>query len=51
MVTAMAAVRLTPQQYQLIDWISGLEARMTTLQTHAESQQEQIRVAEMVIHK
>ena len=52
MVTAMAAVRLTPQQYQqLIDRISGLEARMTTLQTQGESQQEQIRVAEMVIHK
>ena len=52
MVTAMAAVRLAPQQYQqLIDRISFLEAKMTTMQTHAESLQEQIRVAEMVIHK
>ena len=46
----MAAVSLTQQQYQqFIDRISGLEARMATLQTHAEAQQEQIRVAEIVI--
>ena len=44
------AVSLTQQQYQqFIDRISGLEARTATLQTHAEAQQEQIRVAEMVI--
>ena len=49
MVTIMATVSLTPQQYQqLIDRISGLEIRITTLQTHAESQQEEIRVSEMV---
>ena len=29
----------------------GLEARMETLQTHAEAQQEQIRVAEIVIQQ
>ena len=52
MVTAMAAVSLKPKQYQqLIERIFGLEARMATLQTHAESQQEQIRVAEMVIQQ
>ena len=38
-----AAVSLTQQQYQqLIDRISRLEARMATLQTHAEAHQEQI---------
>ena len=48
----MAAANLTQQQYQqFIDRISGLEARMATLQTHAEAQKEQIRVAEMVIHQ
>ena len=52
MVTTMAAVSLTQQQYQqFVDRISGLEARMATLQTHAENQQEQIRVAEMVIQQ
>ena len=52
MVTTMAAVSLTQQQYQqFIDRISGLEARMATLQTHAEPQQEQIRVAEVVIQQ
>ena len=46
----MAAVRVTQQQYQqFIDKMSGLEARMATLQTHAEAQQEQIRVAEIKI--
>ena len=46
----MAAVSLTQQQYQqFIHRISGLDERMATLQTHAEAQQEQIRVAEMVI--
>ena len=45
----MAAVSLTQQQYQqFMDRISGLEARMATLQTHAEAQQEQIRMAEIV---
>ena len=50
MVTTMSAVSLTQEQYQqFIDRVSGLEARMATLRTHAEAQQEQIRVAEMVI--
>ena len=48
MVTTMTAVRLTQQLYQqFIDRISGLEARMATLQTHAEPQQLQIPVAEI----
>ena len=52
MVTTMAAVSLTQQQYQqFIDRISGLEARMATLQTHTQAQQEQIRVAEIVIQQ
>ena len=52
MVTTMAAVSLTQQQYQqFIDTISGLEARMCTLRTHAGTQLEQIRVAEMVIQQ
>ena len=52
MVTTMAAVSLTQQQYQqFIDRISGLEARMATLQTHADAQQEQIRMTEVVIQQ
>ena len=52
MVTTMAALSLTRQQcQQFIDRISGLEARMATLQTHAEAEQEQVRVAEMVIQQ
>ena len=52
MVTTMAAVSLTQQQYQqFIDKISGVEARMATLQTHAEAQQEQILMAEVVIQQ
>ena len=52
MVVAMTAVSLTQQQYQqFIDSISGLEARVATLQTHAEAQQEQIRVAERQIQQ
>ena len=47
----MAAVSLTQQQYQYIDRISGLEARMATLQTDAEAQQEQIRKAGLVIQQ
>ena len=48
----MAAVSLTQQQFQqFIDRIFGLEARMATLQTHAEAQQEQTRVVEMVIQQ
>ena len=48
----MTVVSLTQQQHQqFIDRIFGLEARMATLQTHAEAQQEQIRVAEMVIQQ
>ena len=52
MVIAMAIVILSPQQYQqMINWIAGLESMMTTLQSHAESQQEQIRVAALVIQQ
>ena len=48
----MAAVSLTQQQYQqFIDGISELEARMATLQNHAEAQQEQIRLAEVVVQQ
>ena len=48
----MAAVSLTQQQYQqFIDRISVLEARMATLLTLAEAQQEQIRMAEIVIQQ
>ena len=48
----MASASLTPQQYQqLIDRISELETRMVTLHNHAEAQQEQIRVAEVVIQQ
>ena len=44
----MTAVSLTQQQYQQVtDSISGLEARVATLHTHAEAQQEQFRVAEV----
>ena len=52
MVIAMATVRLSPQQYQqMIDRIAGLESIMKNLQSHAESQQEEIRVAELVIQQ
>ena len=52
MVTTMAAVSVAQQQHQqFIDRISGLEARMAVLQTHAEAQQERIRVAEIVIQQ
>ena len=48
----MATVSLTPNQYQqLIDRISELETWMVTLHNHAETQQEQIRVAEVVIQQ
>ena len=48
----MSGVSLTQQQYQqFIDRISGLEARIATLQNHAEVQQEQIRAAEVVIQQ
>ena len=47
----MAAVSLTQRCQQFIDRISGLEARMATLQTRAEAQQEQIRMAEVVIQQ
>ena len=51
-VTTMAAVSVAQQQHQqFIDRISGLEARMAVLQTHAEAQQERIRVAEIVIQQ
>ena len=52
MVTTLAAVSLTQQQYQQFSHtMYGLEARMATLRTHAEAQLEQIRVAEMVIQQ
>ena len=48
----MATVSLSSQQHQqMIDRIAGLESMMTNLQSHAESQQEQIRVAELVIQQ
>ena len=48
----MTAVSLTQQQCQrFIDSISGLEARVANLQTHAEAQQEPIRVAEILIQQ
>ena len=48
----MATVSLSPQQYQqMIDRIAGLESMMTNLQSLAESQQEQIRLAELVIQQ
>ena len=52
MVTTIAAVSLTQQQHQqFFDRISGLEARIATLPTHAEAQQKQIRMAEIVIQQ
>ena len=52
MVIAMATVSLSSQQnQQMVDRITGLESMMTNLQSHAESQQEQIRVAELVIQQ
>ena len=49
MVIAMATVSLSPQQYQqMVDRIAGLVA---ILQSHAESQQEQIRVAEVMLQQ
>ena len=48
----MTAVSLSPQQHQqMVNRIAGLESMMTNLQSHAESQQEQIRVAEVVIQQ
>ena len=52
MVIAMAIVSLSPQQFQqMVDRIAGLESMMTNPQSHAESQQEQIRLAELVIQQ
>ena len=52
LVIAMATVSLSPQQYQrMIDRIAGLESMLTNLESHAESHQEQIRVAELVIQQ
>ena len=48
----MATVSLSPQQYQqMTDRIAGLESVVTNLQSHAVSQQEQIRFAELVIQQ
>ena len=48
----MTPVSLTQQQYhQFIDSISGLEARVASLLTHAEAPQQQIRVAEILIQQ
>ena len=48
----MTLVGLSPQQFQqMIDRITGLESMMANVQSHAESQQEQIRVAELVIQQ
>ena len=52
MVVAMATLSLSPQQYQqMVDRIAGLESTMATLQSHAEAQQEQIRVAELMLQQ
>ena len=52
MVIAMATVSLSPQQYQqMVDRIAGLESTVANLQSHAESQQEQIRVAELMLQQ
>ena len=48
----MATVSLTPQQYQqMVDRIAGLESLIAGLQSHAESQQEQIRRTELIIQQ
>ena len=48
----MATVSLTPQQYQqMVDRIAGLESIIAGLQSHAESQQEQIRRTELIIQQ
>ena len=48
----MATVSLSPQQYkQMVDRIAGLESMMANPQSHAESQQEQIRVAELMLQQ
>ena len=52
MVIAMATVSLSPQQYQqMVDRIAGLESMLANLHSHAESQQEQIRVAELMLQQ
>ena len=52
MVVAMATVSLSPQQYQqMVDRIAGLESMMANLQSHAEFQQEQIRVAALMLRQ
>ena len=52
MFVAMATVSLSPQQYQqMIDRIAGLESMMTNLLSHADSQQEQTRLAKSVIQQ
>ena len=52
LITTTDLVSLAQQQYQQFnDRISGLDARMATLQTHAEALHEQIRVAEIVIQQ
>ena len=52
MVIAMATVSLSPQQYQqMVDRIAGPESMMANLQSHAESQQEQIRMAELMLQQ
>ena len=48
MVIAMATVSVPQQYQQMVDRIAGLESMMTNLQSHAESQQEQIRMAELL---
>ena len=52
MVIAMATVSLSAQQYQqMVDRIAGLESLMANPQSHAESQQQQIRVAELMLQQ
>ena len=48
----MATVSLSPQQYQqMVDRIAGLESMMANLQSHAESQQEQMFVAALMLRQ
>ena len=52
MVIAMATVSLSPQQYQqMVDRIAGLESMVANLQSHAESQQEQMFVAALMLRQ
>ena len=48
----MATVNMTSEQYKhLVDSMAAMERRVAELQTHAEAQQQQLRIAEGVISK